>query len=97
MKIEQSCPTCGSHDIMKNGTTRRSKQNHKCKDCGRQFVEDSQWKPKDRDKVSLSESWLQNHVKDFHETVPQEVEVLPKDNGKLVVQMDELWSFICGQ
>ncbi len=114
MKIEQSCPTCGSHDIMKNGTTRRGKQNHKCKDCGRQFVEDPQWKPKDRDTVSLinllllekiplagiaratgvSESWLQKYVNDFYETVPQEVEVLPKVNGKLVVQMDELWSFV---
>jgi insertion element IS1 protein InsB len=37
MKIEQSCPTCESHDIMKNGTTRRGKQNYKCKDCGRQM------------------------------------------------------------
>jgi transposase-like protein len=98
MKIEQSCPTCGSHDIMKSGTTRRGKQNHKCKDCGRQFVEDPQWKPKDRDTVSLinlllvekiplagiaratgvSESWLQKYVNDFYETVPQELEVLPK-------------------
>lgn len=29
---------------MKNGTTRRGKQNYKCRDCGRQFVENSQWK-----------------------------------------------------
>jgi insertion element IS1 protein InsB len=114
MEIEQSCPTCGSHDIMKNGTTRRGKQNYKCKDCGRQFVEDPQWKPKDRDTVSLinlllvekiplagiaratgvSKSWLQKYVNNFYETVPQEVEVLPKVNGKLVVQMDELWSFV---
>ncbi|MEO0646424.1 MAG: IS1 family transposase, partial [Cyanobacteria bacterium J06650_10] len=33
-----TCPTCGSHDISKNGTTRRGKQNYKCRDCGRQFV-----------------------------------------------------------
>ena len=32
-----------------NGTTRRGKQNHKCRDCNRQFVEDPQWKPKDKD------------------------------------------------
>ena len=45
MKPELTCPTCGSHDIKKNGLTRRAKQNHKCKDCGRQFVEDPQWQP----------------------------------------------------
>ena len=36
-------PSCGSDDAMKNGMTRRGKQNHKCRDCGRQFVEDPQW------------------------------------------------------
>lgn len=29
---------------MKNGTTRRGKQNYKCRDCGRQFVENPQWR-----------------------------------------------------
>ncbi|WP_445242493.1 IS1 family transposase [Microcoleus vaginatus] len=53
MKLDLSCPTCGSDDIMKNGTTRRGKQNHKCRDCGRQFVEDPQWKPKDKDIIAL--------------------------------------------
>ncbi|MEO1146919.1 MAG: IS1 family transposase, partial [Cyanobacteria bacterium J06638_22] len=53
MAIEMTCPTCGSHDISKNGTTRRGKQNYKCRDCGRQFVEDPQWKPKDKDTFSL--------------------------------------------
>jgi transposase-like protein len=49
MSIEMTCPICGSHDISKNGTTRRGKQNYKCRDCNRQFVEDPQWKPKDKD------------------------------------------------
>ena len=53
MKVEMTCPTCGSHDISKNGTTRRGKQNYKCRDCNRQFVEDRQWKPKDKNKQSL--------------------------------------------
>jgi transposase-like protein len=53
MKIEMTCPTCGSHDISKNGTTRRGKQNYKCRDCNRQFVENPQWKPKDKDTRSL--------------------------------------------
>ena len=53
MAIEMTCPTCGSHDISKNGMTRRGKQNHKCRDCGRQFVEDPQWQPKDKDTFGL--------------------------------------------
>ena len=53
MTPEMTCPTCGSHDIVKNGLTRRAKQNYKCKDCGRQFVEAPQWKPKDKDTRNL--------------------------------------------
>jgi insertion element IS1 protein InsB len=53
MTPELTCPTCGSHDISKNGTTRRGKQNYKCRDCNRQFVEEPQWKPKDKDTQSL--------------------------------------------
>jgi IS1 family transposase/transposase-like protein len=53
MKEEKTCPTCGSHDISKNGMTRRGKQNHKCRDCGRQFVDNPQWKPKDKDTLTL--------------------------------------------
>jgi insertion element IS1 protein InsB len=114
MKVELTCPTCGSHDIVKNGMTRRGKQNHKCRDCNRQFVEEPQWKPKDFDTCALidllllekiplagiarvtgvAESWLQQYVNNFYQKVPQEVEVLPKAKGKLVVQMDELWSFV---
>lgn len=32
------CPRCSSANIKKNGRTYYGKQNHKCKDCGRQFV-----------------------------------------------------------
>lgn len=39
-----TCPNCGSHDINKNGTTRHGNQNYKCRDCGRQFVEDPKWR-----------------------------------------------------
>ena len=53
IKPEMTCPTCGSHDISKNGMTRRGKQNYKCRDCGRQFVEDPQWKPKNRNEQTL--------------------------------------------
>ena len=53
MRVEMTCPTCGSHEISKNGTTRRGKQNYKCRDCNRQFVEDPQWKPKDKNTEAL--------------------------------------------
>ena len=33
------CPTCNSERIVKNGHIHNGKQNHLCKDCGRQFVE----------------------------------------------------------
>lgn len=43
---------------MKNGTTRRGKQNYKCSDCGRQFVENPQWKPIDPDRTAMIDRLL---------------------------------------
>lgn len=114
MKPEMTCPTCGSHDIIKNGLNRRAKQSYKCKDCGRQFVEDPQWQPKDKNTLGLidllllekiplagisgatgvSESWLQDSVNTGYEWVPKVAQVTPKAQGKLKVQMDELWAFV---
>jgi transposase-like protein len=53
MKLELMSPTCGSTDIKKNGTTRRGKQNYRCRECGRQFVENPQWKPKSPDTKAM--------------------------------------------
>jgi transposase-like protein len=36
------CPHCTSEQTVKNGHIHNGKQNHKCKGCGRQFVEDPQ-------------------------------------------------------
>lgn len=33
-----SCPQCGSNHVVKNGKSHSGKQNHKCRNCGRQFV-----------------------------------------------------------
>jgi insertion element IS1 protein InsB len=52
------CPNCGTDDIMKNGTTRRGKQNYKCRDCGRQFVENPQWKRREPDSTTLIDRLL---------------------------------------
>jgi insertion element IS1 protein InsB len=43
---------------MKNGTTRRGKQNYKCRDCGRQFVENPQWKRREKDSTVLIDRLL---------------------------------------
>lgn len=58
MKPYLLCPTCGSDDIVKNGLTRRAKQNYKCRDCGRQFVEDPQWQVIPPDSKALIERLL---------------------------------------
>ena len=44
MKAQLICPSCESNRIVKNGKIHNGKQNHKCNDCGRQFVEDPQQK-----------------------------------------------------
>ena len=33
-----NCPRCGSKHVVKNGKSHSGKQNHKCRNCGRQFV-----------------------------------------------------------
>ena len=43
---------------MKNGTTRCGKQNYTCRDCGRQFFEDPQWKPIDPDGKAMIDCLL---------------------------------------
>jgi IS1 family transposase/transposase-like protein len=77
MKPYLLCPTCGSDDIMKNGTTRRGKQNYKCRDCGRQFVENPQWKPKDKDTCALIDRLL--------------LERIPLAGIARVLQLSESW------
>jgi insertion element IS1 protein InsB len=62
MKPERTCPNCGSHDIVKNGTTRRGKQNHKCRDCRRQFVEDPQWRKIPPDSTALIDRLLLERI-----------------------------------
>jgi transposase-like protein len=37
-----ACPTCNSTHVVKNGKIHNGKQNFKCRDCGRQFVQDPQ-------------------------------------------------------
>ena len=39
MVIRDVCPQCQSSKYKKNGHIHNGKQNHQCKDCGRQFVD----------------------------------------------------------
>lgn len=42
MQKRHPCP-CGSEGVSRDGRTRYGKQNYKCRDCGQQFVLDSQY------------------------------------------------------
>jgi len=53
-----SCPSCASKRIIKNGCIHNGKQNHKCKNCGRQFVEDPQNKLISQEKKELIDKLL---------------------------------------
>ena len=37
-----ACPTCQSTHVLKKGKIHNGKQNFKCRECGRQFVQDPQ-------------------------------------------------------
>ena len=62
---------------MKNGTTRRGKQNYKCRDCGRQFVENPQWKPREKDSTVMIDRLL--------------LEKLPLAGIARVLKLSESW------
>jgi IS1 family transposase/DNA-directed RNA polymerase subunit RPC12/RpoP len=49
------CPACGSESIVKNGFNRLGKQSYKCRDCGRQFVENPGWHPIEVHEIVLVE------------------------------------------
>lgn len=54
------CPNCESERIKKNGHTHYGKQNHCCKECGRQFVENGQdWFVSETDKQLINKLLLE--------------------------------------
>jgi insertion element IS1 protein InsB len=44
--------------------------------------------------VDVSESWLQKYVNLKFASVPRQVKVSAKSKGKLILECDELWSFV---
>lgn len=54
------CPNCKSINISKNGKTHYGKENNKCTDCGRQFVEGGMdWFVSDSEKVLINKLLLE--------------------------------------
>jgi hypothetical protein len=44
--------------------------------------------------TGVSWSWLQNYVNNKLAAVPRQIKVLDKPKGKLVIECDEMWSFV---
>ena len=40
-----NCPRCGSEQVIRNGHIQNGKPKFACKDCGRQFIENPEFKP----------------------------------------------------
>jgi insertion element IS1 protein InsB len=53
-----NCPKCGSSNSSKNGKTYYGKQRYICKDCGRQYIEGSEYKHISKDTYDLIEKLL---------------------------------------
>ena len=57
-----ACPSCHSESVSFNGHTRHGKQNHKCRDCGRQFVLNPQWHPLTQEQRDLIDRLLLERI-----------------------------------
>jgi hypothetical protein len=44
--------------------------------------------------TGVSWSWLQNYVNNKLAAVPRQIKVSDKQKGKLVIECDEMWSFV---
>ena len=55
---QPTCPACQSTHVVKNGKIHNGKQNFKCRECGRQFVQDPQNKIIDQATKTLIDKLL---------------------------------------
>lgn len=44
--------------------------------------------------IGVSESWLQDYVNKKYNAVPRAINLNPKKTGQLIIQCDEMWSFV---
>ena len=54
----RTCPRCGSSECVKNGSIHTGKQKYRCKQCGRQFVDDPQNAPISNETKALIDKLL---------------------------------------
>ena len=71
------CPRCGSTEVVKNGNIHNGKQNHKCRECERQFVADPQQKRVSQETKELIDKLL--------------LEKLPLAGIARVTEVSETW------
>jgi transposase-like protein len=55
---QPTCPVCQSTHVVKNGKIHNGKQNYKCRECNRQFVQDPQNKIIDQATKALIDKLL---------------------------------------
>lgn len=72
-----NCPSCDSENIVKNGFIHNGEQNHRCNDCGRQFVENPQNKVISDETKALIDKLL--------------LEKIPLAGIARVVEVSEVW------
>jgi len=56
------CPACESERVVKNGRIHNGKQNHRCRSCGRQFVENPEQKLISEETKVLVDKLLQERI-----------------------------------
>ena len=44
--------------------------------------------------LDISYTWLQDYVNKKYESTPREIKVSEKKKGKLILECDEMWSFV---
>ena len=44
--------------------------------------------------IEVSEVWLQNYVNQLYTSIPREINVIEKANINLIIECDEIWSFV---
>ena len=108
--MSRCCPNCSSTSTKKNGHIHNGKQNHCCKECGRQFVDNPQQilisgakgeriRKRLQHRVVKKQRLLPNHIERFNCTLRQRVSRLVRKSlsfsKKLANHIGAIKYFIC--
>ena len=96
------CPSCESTSVKLNGHIHNGKQNHRCKNCGRQFVISEATKSLvDKlllEKISLagiarcaevSEVWLQDYLSNLYASCPEDLNAALPDQASMNAYLED--------